>query len=890
MRTRLTLLPFLITASVACQAADPQNAGPHNTGQHAANDTIASAVTPITPSASRSGNELFTAPLEAASASGAGMALAANVTASAPQGAQDDFNLAQIRMQKSRALSTQFAELAEEALNRGDIKDAVEQFASAIELDPSNQTAREGFRRALAMQGDPLSTAGEQFSSNVGGLEVREAMARMRAEDFANSGRVAMEQGDYDAAVQNFRQAETILKLNPLIATNSLDEQIIRGELEAAINLRTEAQSMKLQREREEAEEQVSRLQAEEANRLENKLREYYQRADRAFRAEKYAESAKFAELILIRDPGNRFATEMLEIARESGHAKVSSRLRREYRESWLRTFDELRTMDIPQTDALVFDIDRWKDVVDRSPLSELQLEAAANPERDAVMAKLEQILVPARFDNDGEGVPLANVADFLQQQSGINFQLSSAVKDLDEEETAVKLQRPEGSVMLVLNLIAETVPDVSWKIEDGVVLFVTQEELTGGQVNATYSVADLVTPIPDYAAPDINVEPSQGLALPEEDIEEREANVIGISQLEELIRNNVATATWENDPANSIRVTERGQMVVNQTPDVQRQIVALLEDLRESTGILVDIQARFMRVEDNFLEDIGVDFRGLGQPGLGVDNQEFNDFGDGSSDLGNEIGRTSDIGAFFDDGADGNYKARVEDLYDTQLGSDNFQASGGLSFQWAFLNDLQLELILRAVQKSERIETVTAPRVTVNNGARANVSVLNQVAYVQDFDVQIAQAASIADPIIKVIQDGVILDVRPVVSADLQYITLELRPTIAQLQRPIREQPTTLGTQNSVTIQLPEVEIQRVRTSIPIPDGGTVLLGGLKESTKQDTRSGVPILNKIPLISALFERKGNYISNRKLLILLNAQIEIPYEQAPSDAELGRDL
>lgn len=873
MRTRLTLLPFLITASVACQASDPQNA---------ASDPIASDLS--------SRAELFTAPLEASATPGVNLALAANVTSTAAQADGDAFSLTQIRMQKSAALSKQFADLAEEALNRGDLNDAVEQFASAIELDPGNQTAREGFRRALAMQGDPLASADQQFQSDVVKIEVREAMARMRAEDFANSARVALKAGEYDAAVQGFRQAETILKLNPLIASNSLDEQVIRGELEAAINLRTEAEAMKLQREREEAEEQVDRIKTEEANRLENKLREYYQRADRAFRAEKYAEAASFADLILVRDPANRMALELRDIARESGHAKVSTRLRRDYREAWLRTFDELRTMDVPQLDPLVFDIDRWKDVVDRSPLSELQLEAAADPEKEAVLAKLNQILVPARFDNEGEGVPLANVADFLQQQSDINFQLSTSVKDLDEEETAVKLQRSEGSVRLVLDLIAETVPEVSWKIEDGVVVFVTEEELTGGQVNATYSVADLVTPIPDYAAPDINVEPSQGLALPEEDIEERESNVIGISQLEELIRNNVATASWENDPANSVRVTERGQMVVSQTPEVQRQIVALLEDLRESTGILVDIQTRFMRVEDNFLEDIGVDFRGLGQPGLGVDNQEFNDFGDGSTELGEEIGRTNDVGAFFDDGEDGNFRARVEDLYDTQLGTDDFQASGGLSFQWAFLNDLQMELILRAVQKSERIETVTAPRITVNNGARANVSVLNQVAYVQDFDVQIAQAASIADPIIKVIQDGVILDVRPVVSADLQFITLELRPTIAVLQRPIFEQPTTLGTQNSVTIQLPEVEIQRVRTSIPIPDGGTVLLGGLKESTKQDIRSGVPLLNKIPLISALFERKGNFISNRKLLILLNAQIEIPYEQAPSDAQLGRDL
>ena len=887
MRTRLTLLPFLFTASVACQATEPQNQ---------ASDPIASSATVTTPASLSTGqdSELFTSNLTDAS-----YALATNVTAPAavPASATQDgqlsadesFDRARLRMQKSAALSKQFADLGAEALNRGDLQDALEQYGSAIDLDPTNEAAREGFRKVLAITGDPLAAGAEQFDLNVSTLEVREALARTRAEDFSAKGRTAMESGDYDTAVQSFRQAETILKLNPLIATDSLDERIVRGNLEAAINLRTEEQAMNLQRERDEAEAQVAMLEAEEKNRLENKLREYYNQADRAYRAERYSEAAQFADLILVRDPGNRFATDMLEIARESGHAKVSARLRRDYREAWLRTFDELRTMDVPQTEALVFDIDRWKDVVGRAPLSELQLEAAADPEKDAVLAKLDSTIVQARFQNEDGGVTLQNVADFLQTQAGVNFQISPSVAELDEEETSVNFTRSEGSVRLVLDLIAETVEDVAWKVQDGVVLFVTTEELVGGQVNATYSVADLVTPIPDYAAPDINVEPSQGLSLPEEDIEEREANVIGISQLEELIRNNVETATWENDPANSIRVTDRGQMVVNQTPEVQRKIVQLLEDLRKSTGILVDIQARFMRVEDNFLEDIGVDFRGLGQPGLGVDNQEFNDFGDGSSELGNQIGRTSDIGAFFDDGEDGSFRARVEDLYDTQLGSDDFQASGGLSFQWAFLNDLQLQLILRAVQKSERIETVTAPRVTVNNGARANVSVLNQVAYVQDFDVQIAQASSIADPIIKVIQDGVILDVRPVVSADRRFITLELRPTIAQLQRPIREQPTTLGTQNSVTIQLPEVEIQRVRTSIPIPDGGTVLLGGLKESTKQSIRSGVPLLNKVPLLNALFERKGNYTSNRKLLILLNAQIEIPEEQAPSDAELGID-
>jgi type II secretory pathway component GspD/PulD (secretin) len=197
------------------------------------------------------------------------------------------------------------------------------------------------------------------------------------------------------------------------------------------------------------------------------------------------------------------------------------------------------------------------------------------------------------------------------------------------------------------------------------------------------------------------------------------------------------------------------------------------------------------------------------------------------------------------------------------------------------------MQMVLRAVEKSERTEIVSSPRVLISNTGRANLTFLNQVAYVKDFDVEIAQAASIADPIVDIVEEGIILDVRPVVSADRRFVTLELRPTIAQLTRPIEEAVTTLGSQNSVTIQLPQLDLRKVRTSIPMPDGATVLLGGLKSSEKRTRTSGVPILNKIPFLSALFQRKGNSVSNRKLMILLKADIIIPHELEPTEAQLG---
>lgn len=44
--------------------------------------------------------------------------------------------------------------------------------------------------------------------------------------------------------------------------------------------------------------------------------------------------------------------------------------------------------------------------------------------------------------------------------------------------------------------------------------------------------------------------------------------------------------------------------------------------------------------------------------------------------------------------------------------------------------------------------------------GVRANISVTTQKAYVKDFDVEIAQAAVIADPVVDIVTEGVVLDV----------------------------------------------------------------------------------------------------------------------------------
>ncbi len=799
---------------------------------------------------------------------------------------------AQLMRERQQFLSDQYIAQGDALLDQADLEGALAAYSNALEVMPSSETARERLRRVQALMGDRFQEA-EDFLQDAYEIEVvKRTQARLESEQLTLDGDNYMRLGDYDKAIEAYRRAETILRYNPLIASPTLDEQIVSQKLATAVRL---AEEKRLQDEQTQADEtRRLREQREEESRdyRTNKLRTLYTEANNAFHREQYGVAESLAEQILVYDPGNEHAQELRDIARAARHQKRAETTARDYRENWIRTFDELHQMGVPQNQTLEFDFLRWREIRDRQPYAFTAEDTAEVADKEEILARLSETRVPARFGAEGEGAPLEEVAAYLQNVSGVNFVISAKVRDeLDDEEKSILLNLPERSILSLLNIITEVRPNLRWKIEHGVVKFVTAEELTGNQILKMYEVRDLIRPITDFPAREININPSGDVPEVQEDLEAREALVITEDALDTLIRDNIAPESWDADPANSLRISN-GTMVVNQTPEVQTQIQTLLDDLREATGIMVDIQARFLKVEDNFLEDIGVDFRGLGAPGKGT-NAFFNDYGNPTAQqtLGQEIGTDDSLGAFLDEGNDGDIRARTENLFDTFLGDEDvLTGSGGLQFQWTYLNDLQLEMILTAVAKSERVELVTAPKVLVFNTARSNLSVMNQIAYVQDFDVEIAQAASIADPVINVVQDGVVLDVRPVVSADRRFITLEMRPTVAELQRPIRTFTTSLGVSgNSVTIQLPELEISRVRTSIPMPDGGTVLLGGMKIHESQELESGVPILNKIPLISFFFQRQGTFVTNRKLLILLKAQIVIPSEHEPTPAQLGQD-
>jgi type II secretory pathway component GspD/PulD (secretin) len=66
---------------------------------------------------------------------------------------------------------------------------------------------------------------------------------------------------------------------------------------------------------------------------------------------------------------------------------------------------------------------------------------------------------------------------------------------------------------------------------------------------------------------------------------------------------------------------------------------------------------------------------------------------------------------------------------------------------------------------------------------------------------------------------------------------------------------------------------MERVETTVCIPDRGTLMVGGFRTRAGNKAYRGVPILSKIPLIRRLFSSDNESMEKRNLLILIKPVI-----------------
>jgi general secretion pathway protein D len=371
------------------------------------------------------------------------------------------------------------------------------------------------------------------------------------------------------------------------------------------------------------------------------------------------------------------------------------------------------------------------------------------------------------------------------------------------------------------------------------------------------------------------------------------------VASISQMIHDRVRPESW--DPALGTSIDEKaGKLVVMQRPEVHELIDQLLSNFRATQKLMVNIEARFLELRESYLEDIGVELQGLDP------NVLMGDFGDVSA-LGPYV-QPRQAGEFSATPANvyypgmvtqpvnalggtlGTVGVMVNHVIDFATQDQNTISAldangsgnviqGGLSGQITLLNNTQMNAFIKALAARENQTTLTAPRLTVYNTQRANMFVCTQQSYVAEYNI----VGDMYEPVVKQFMVGVVLDVKPIVSSDRHYVTLEMRPTTATLLNftTINLESIQIITSATVAaiipialpIQFPDIQIDRVRTTVTVPDGGVMVLSGLYNCTRFFAENGVPFLSDLPVVGRLFRWNSIETAKDSLAILVSPKI-----------------
>lgn len=779
------------------------------------------------------------------------------------------------------------AENAEAALQ---FDRALSYLERALAIDGDNPEVLKEYQRIAALKGLPGSDTAQLLVDDVERTRLREEQMKADAENKLRRARIELERGRYDQALAEADLALTTVKYaEAFVDWGDIEQraEALVAEATTAREERTEATRQTAQREAAELlRAQEARVRQQDEARIARQL----DQAIAAFDLESYELAMEFSERVLEEDPRNEMAREIRDTSFEAGREKANQNFLRKKQVRFQEWRQELLEQRIPYTKLLNVDQKDWNELTEmragRGVLGAAVDETGA--EDLAVLAQLRETRIPNLVVDEIES--LTEVIDQVKLVSGIDMVVDQAAEDAAYDEAVLYTFNLKNSTTVenALDLIADASgEEVTWTVKYGAVLLTTREKARGELEMVPHDISDLTINLPNFLAPRLDQ-----LRLLDELEDDDGGSPFGSyaeasTQLEqdrlvELIQQNVSPASWEEEGV-SINAYNETTLVVRHTRTIQLEVQRFLEELRNFNSMMVTIDTKFLTVADNYLQQIGVDWRGIDNPAVpftdlddvtngGEDDASlgFDNGGSGNAN-GNAAGNPSS-GFFYDDGEDGDFKGTTQNFFNNPLG-EALSAVGGLTAQLQILDDANLSLIFQLVEKTSQIELVNSQQLTVYNSQQAAVSVINQQAYVQDFDVEVATFITIADPVINVLSEGVSLQVTPTVHHDRQALNLEVQPTVARV---VNLTPFSTSLANGgapVEFTLPELEIQALKTTAVIPDGGTILIGGLNRIRNTERRAEVPWLANIPIAGFFFKQEGYSDENSSLMILMQAWI-----------------
>jgi general secretion pathway protein D len=178
-----------------------------------------------------------------------------------------------------------------------------------------------------------------------------------------------------------------------------------------------------------------------------------------------------------------------------------------------------------------------------------------------------------------------------------------------------------------------------------------------------------------------------------------------------------------------------------------------------------------------------------------------------------------------------------------------------GLSYVYAVTN---ARAVLDLLSSITDVKVISAPQLLVLNNQTAQLKVGDQVP------VLTSESESSGGAIVSnfaLMDTGVILKVTPRVN-ESGLVLMEIEQEVSSVNIDASAGPLT-----------PTISRRVINTTVAVQSGQTVALGGLIQDNKTNTKVGVPLLSKIPIIGALFRYTTDTLTRSELLVLVTPRI-----------------
>jgi type II secretory pathway component GspD/PulD (secretin) len=321
-------------------------------------------------------------------------------------------------------------------------------------------------------------------------------------------------------------------------------------------------------------------------------------------------------------------------------------------------------------------------------------------------------------------------------------------------------------------------------------------------------------------------------------------------------------------------------QMLVVATDPEQQSVDTLVAELDKPTRQVL-IETKLVEISSAPTAKRGIDWSGT------MSAQSVT-FGNGNVSGGNQINTPGPIVSstqVLPSGKTGKTTSRtsqssISGVLDQAIGGSGWSAStvAGLIPAAAFLNADGVSAVISFLNASYDAQTYSTPRVVTLDNETAHIRVIRgyPIMSISGGTANASGSASVTYSNV-----GTILDVTPRISAN-DKIWLDVIPEVSSLfgEETVTQQNGTGGT--SSTFSIPIFDSRKIESKVIVPNGNTLVIGGLVQDNPNATYSKVPFLGDIPGLGWAFHSESKSMTKDNLIIFITPTIvrDADYQQS----------